>query len=512
MKNKIWDLWNRWQAKRQEKLKYEFLPEAVEIIEKPTSPVGAAVITAVALLIVFFVGWALLGRMDEVISARGKVVSVSGLQIVQTSNGGVIREICVSEGEHVRAGQLIVVLDASSYEITMQNTTRNIELMEYENVLLQCLLNGEDIAGQEPEDEEKAEILRHVLFLQEEYLSQRNDMLADSKMADEQIGRQENMLDSVETQKEYLTKRQQILQAISATKNAAEKNAEKISIEVEQQKKKVADAKELFKAGAIPKAELTELENELNVLQKEYEVQKQTAEYEDYNNSMQMTELEGQLQTLDEEYANQTGAVVISEEQKKQVSEKLNTLKADFEEKLSGMIVENQTNIGRQKAEQEIQNMDIVRQTVIAPVSGTVKTLDVTTEGGVLTPAQQIATIVPDDGQMIAELEVLNQDIGYVENGQKAAMKLDTYNFQKYGKINGIVINVSPDALWNDQKGWVYKVKIAIDKDEYISKNPDIQLGIGMEGTAEVKVADRRIIDFFMEPLTEHFDGSLKVR
>ena len=510
--NTIKDIWGKWLAKRQEKLKYDFLPEAVEIVEKPTSPMGALVIGTVALMVVFFAGWAILGRMDEVVSARGRIVNVTGIQIVQTSNGGVIDEICVKEGEHIEAGQRMVILDASAYEITMQNTSRNIELLEYENELMQRLLSGEDIDETETGDGEKAEIQRYVLFLKNEYVSQKNSLLSDRKMAEEQILQQKNTLDSLKKQKENLIKQQEVLQEISDGENTAEKNAEKIAVEIRQQKAKIEDAKALYAVGAIAKSELKELQDRLKILEKEYEVQQQSAVYEDYDNSLRMMQAEGQLQALDDEYMNQTGAVAIGEDQKEQVLEQLNTLKAGFEEKLSGIIVENQTIINQQKTEQEIQNMDIVRQTVIAPVSGTIKTLDVTTEGGVLNPSQQIATIVPDDGQMIAELEVLNQDIGYVENGQNATMKLDTYNFQKYGKVNGIVVNVSPDALWNDQKGWVYVVKIAIDSQEFSGKNHGAQPGIGMEGTAEVKVTDRRIIDFFLEPVTEHFDGSLKIR
>lgn len=74
------------------------------------------------------------------------------------------------------------------------------------------------------------------------------------------------------------------------------------------------------------------------------------------------------------------------------------------------------------------------------------------------------------------------------------------------------MVNISPDALWSDQRGWIYKVQVAIDSADFAQGVSDVTVGIGMEGTVEVKVADRAIIDFFLEPVADHFDGSLKVR
>ena len=136
----------------------------------------------------------------------------------------------------------------------------------------------------------------------------------------------------------------------------------------------------------------------------------------------------------------------------------------------------------------------------------------INTVGGVLTVGQTVATIVPDDSQMIVEVDVLNQDIGCIQNGQSVVMKLDAFNFQTYGKLEGMITYVSPDAIYDESKGWVYKVKITIEDMEFVENNPEIQIGVGMECTTEIKVGERKIIEFFMEPIVEHFDGSLEVR
>lgn len=513
MFDKLTAWWDKLQARRQEKIRSDFLPEALEIVEKPASPLGAAVIWLVTAIVVFFVLWAIFGKLDEVVSARGKIVSITGTQTVQTVNGGVVKEICVKEGEHVEAGQEIAVLDAAVYEITLDNTNRNIELLEYENELLQKLLDGTDIdAPENLQDSEKAELCKYVLSLWSEYENQREELLSEDRKAQMQLASQEEVLDSIEGSRTYLTRQQEILQKAAEEKSTAEQGAERIALEIAQKEAEWEDSQELLKAGVISRAELTSLENELSLLRADYEIQCQTAVDEDYDNELRLLEVEGQLQNMDSEYAAQKEAVEIAREQGEQTEGNLETLRANFEAKINAMIVENQNRISNQRADRELQTLDVEEQRVIAPVAGVVKTLNITTEGGVLGAGQEIADIVPDDGQMMAEIEVLNQDIGYLATNQEAAMKLDTYDFQKYGKLNGYVVSIAPDALWNEQKGWVYVVKVAIDSEEFEKKHPDIAVGIGMEGTVEVKVAKRRIIAFFLEPVVEYFDGSLKVR
>ncbi len=202
----------------------------------------------------------------------------------------------------------------------------------------------------------------------------------------------------------------------------------------------------------------------------------------------------------------------IAQAKYEQALDSLNTLETEYQANITSMIVQNTNNINTQKSNQEIQTIGVKESTLVSPVDGVVKTLDINTIGGVVAATQTVATIVPDEAQMIVEVDILNKDIGYIENGQEVVLKLDTFDFQEYGKMEGIVVYISPDAVWSDVYGWVYKAKININEEEYKQNNPDIEVGVGMECTAEVKVGERRIIDFFLEPLVEHFDGSLKIK
>lgn len=168
--------------------------------------------------------------------------------------------------------------------------------------------------------------------------------------------------------------------------------------------------------------------------------------------------------------------------------------------------------IKEQEVNHEIQTITAEQQKVVSPVDGIVKTMEINTEGGVLTAAQAVATIVPDGEQLIVEIFIRNQDIGCIEIGQEVVIKLDAYNFQEYGKLEGTVVSISPDAILDKEKGWVYIAKVEICDAKFKENNSDVEIGVGMECITEVKVGERRIVDFFLEPLVKHLDGSLKVR
>ena len=106
------------------------------------------------------------------------------------------------------------------------------------------------------------------------------------------------------------------------------------------------------------------------------------------------------------------------------------------------------------------------------------------------------------------EAEIKNTDIGFVEPGQEADIKIDTYNYQKYGRLQGKVAYISPDAIENERGEQTYRAEIAVAGDSL----PGTELSPGRQCSVEVKTDRRRVIAFFLEPLADALDHSLKVR
>ncbi len=147
-----------------------------------------------------------------------------------------------------------------------------------------------------------------------------------------------------------------------------------------------------------------------------------------------------------------------------------------------------------------------------APIEGYVNTIFVHTIGGVVQPAEKIMTIVPKDASKVIKAQVMNQDVGFIESGMPVSIKVDTYNFQKYGILDGVVTVVSPNSIEDERLGPVYEVYIEPKNTTLLVEGKEQTIKYGMSTTNEIKIGKRRIIEFFIYPLIKYMDESIKVR
>ena len=152
------------------------------------------------------------------------------------------------------------------------------------------------------------------------------------------------------------------------------------------------------------------------------------------------------------------------------------------------------------------------KQLLKSPIDGIVNTVMIHTIGGVVTPAEKIMTIVPKDSKMLIKAKVMNQDVGFVEVDMPVSIKIDTYNFQKYGILNGKVTVVSPNSVEDEKLGPIYEVYIEPQNTTLMVEGKEQSIKFGMSTTNEIKIGKRRIIEFFIYPLIKYLDESIKVR
>ena len=173
-------------------------------------------------------------------------------------------------------------------------------------------------------------------------------------------------------------------------------------------------------------------------------------------------------------------------------------------------------------------------QMLVAPVDGTVQQLAIHTVGGVVTPAQSLLVIVPAESHLEIEAMVLNRDIGFVHAGQDAQVKVDTFNFSRYGLLHGKVLSVSPDAITRDKpqgkavndnsqgaedatsepKGQelIYAARVSLDRTQMQVDDRLVNLSPGMAVTVEIRTGARRIISYLLSPLIRYKHESLRER
>ena len=193
------------------------------------------------------------------------------------------------------------------------------------------------------------------------------------------------------------------------------------------------------------------------------------------------------------------------------------------------------------KAEQKAASLtqDVIKadqrtklQRLTAPVDGVVQQLAVHTVGGVVTPAQALAVVVPSQAPLEIEAMVSNRDIGFVHTGQKVEIKVDTFNFTRYGLLHGEVISLSSDAITRDKQParpndrtadsasnseprgqeLEYAARISLDRTDMQVDEKRVKLGPGMAVTVEIKTGSRRIISYLLSPLAKYRRDALRER
>jgi hemolysin D len=147
-----------------------------------------------------------------------------------------------------------------------------------------------------------------------------------------------------------------------------------------------------------------------------------------------------------------------------------------------------------------------------APVSGVIQQLAIHSVGGVVTSAQALMVVVPDSNQVTAEVSIANQDNGFVNGGQGAEIKMETFSFTKYGTVKATVDNVSADAVTDEKKGSYYPATLTLEKKDMLVDGKHIPNSPGMNVTAEIKTGKRRIIEFLLSPVQRAGSESLRER
>lgn len=170
---------------------------------------------------------------------------------------------------------------------------------------------------------------------------------------------------------------------------------------------------------------------------------------------------------------------------------------------LEASLVQNRAK--REQLEKQIQ-------TIKSPIDGYINELDIHTLGGVVTPAQKLMTVVPKDCKLKIKAKVMNQDIGFVEEDMDVSIKIDTFNFQKYGIIKGTVLVVGASSVEDEKMGQVYEVFIEPKNTVLMVEGKEQTIKTGMSATCEINIGKRRIIEFFIYPLIKYLDESIKVR
>lgn len=443
---------------KEDNLQLEFLPAAEEIIETPPSPFGRIVLWLIASLLVIAAAWSYFGRLDIVASATGRMVPEGSIKTVQPASSGVVTDIKVSEGQRVKQGDLLIQLDDSIAKADVQVAEQALTVARLEQDILTKTLVGENVATTVNAADIPDNVKSHLIAF------------ANSRVSAIEVQRQ-LLLSGVSSA-------QQQVEIQRHSRRLTEENIARLRVQEQELKDDLENASTLFDEASI--------RNDLRLVQQ------------------QIASLNSSLATHDRQIAQAQAGV-------NEANSQLNVYGAETRETAYSSIVDSEKRIAElenilAKAKQAAEQMSIK-----APVDGTILSLATKTIGGVVTAAQPVVEIVPEGTKLVVDATVQNKDIGFIQIGQPVVIKVDAYSFQRYGYLRGAVKDISPDAINDQQQGLVYRMSVEIDGSETSKKNT-VNIEPGMSVTAEITTGNRRIIEFFLDPLMTHTDASLEVR
>ena len=456
----------------------EFLPAALEVLETPASPVGRAIAATIILFAVLAVAWATFGYVDIIATAPGKIVPTGRTKTIQALEPGIVAAIRVRDGDVVSAGQMLIELDRTVIAAERGRIAHDLRHARLDVARLTALRAGLD-AGTGP-----------IGFAPP----------ADAPA--EAVARTRAAMDA----------------------QAAGQAAKLASLD-QQIAQKVAEAESIAATIAKSLAALPLLEQTADIRRKAMEIQ--------YGN--RIAHLEAQLRLTEQrhELTVQQRRAVEVEAARRALEQQREQAVAEYAAKVLSDLADAQLKAGQFTEDMIKADEKMEEKLLRAPVGGKVQQLAVHTVGGVVTPAQQLLLIVPADSHLEVEAMVSNRDIGFVHAGEPAEIKIDTFNFTRYGLLRGEVLNVSHDAIVREKPAdkaatpasgalanssepqgqeLVYAARVSLDRREMEIEGRLVDLAPGMAVTVEIKTGSRRIIEYVLSPLLRYKQESLRER
>lgn len=407
-----------------------------------------------SMLCIAFGAWAWFGKLDIVSMADGKVVPSSKVKSIQHLEGGIVREILVREGDSVTSGQPLMILEETASGSEVDEVRVRIHTLQADVARLRAA------AGETQKPEFPQELLQHNPDL----VRQTRDLY------DAQIRKR----DSERTGKtEIIQQRTQDISVLETRIRSSIESLELLDKQVEISKSLLAD----------------------NL----------TTEYKHLSFLREATALRSKI---DEDKA----ALRKARSALKEAQEELEKIDHTFRETHREKLKESRRELDQLLERVKKFSDSFQRTTIRSPVDGIVKTLYVVTREGVVKPGMTVMDIVPASDRLVVESRLPVRDIGYVQPGQKAMVKLASRDAFRFGNLEGTVVHVSPDAYLTEQGPSFYTVRIETERDYFEKDNLQYKLYPGVQVLTYIHTGWRTVFEYLMDPFLNTLSDSFTER
>lgn len=436
--------WGVWKQKLQTSDEYDFDPDILRLQQQHPSPLPRALLWGLLALLACLLLWALFGRLDIIAVAHGKLVPQSAVKIVQVADSGIVKELLVSEGDEVAAGQVLARMDAIFSDADNRTLETELALKQLQLRRIDAELAQQALA---PLPEDSPELFAEVL---KQYQARR-----------------QSWLDELESAQAIKEKAEQDLQG---------------ALEIEQKLEQTLP-------GYRQQSEAFQKLVEKGYVSRLLAIEKRR----------ELIEREQDLRAQHHSVKSLRATIVQAERQMAQI-------RSSYREELQNERVLADGEYRRLLQELEKQAHRHALLEVRAPQHGIVKDIATRTPGTVVSPGTVLMTVVPKNDPLEAEVWVNHIDAGFVRSGQHARVKVAAYSFQKYGMLEGAVDQISPDAVDNEEAMRTgiqgYRAVITLQANELESHTGNrYPLTPGMQVSAEINLGSRSVIEYLLSPV-----------
>ena len=395
--------------------------------------------------------WAWHATIDEIVRGEGKVVPSSKVQVVQSLDGGIVEEIMVRPGDVVKAGQVLLRVDATRYASSLGESRSEWLALQAKAARLQALASGAPFAATAELVNEAPDVIALERTIWE---SRTRELEATIQIAQQQLNQRQEEL------RETLLKQEQA------------------SVSCRLTQRELDVTRPLLRSGAVSEVELLRLERDVA----QYCGDEKTA-------AAQASRLKAAI-----------------EEARTRIEEERLIMRNAARSELSDVRARLAAIDQSQRALQDRVRLTEIR----SPVNGTIRTLLVNTVGGVIQPGNEVLDIVPADDTLLLDVQISPSDIGFLHVGQKAVVKFTAYDFNIYGGIEGSVEQISADTLTDQDGNAFYNAKVRTDQ-SYVGddQRPIIP---GMVAEVNIRTGERTVMQFLLNPILRAKENAFRER
>lgn len=409
----------------------------------------------VMVILAVFLIWANLASLQEVSVAEGEVVPQEQIQSVQHLEGGIIEKISVVEGNHVNIGQPLIQLNVSAFVASKEDAQINLQTLQLKKERLNCEAEGkESFVLPELMQQFRSELVHAEM---QAFEGHKQELQSRLQVLEEQISQRELDVKQLETERESISGNLALLH-------------EKLRISTDLVKDKLTSQLDHLQL----QSDVKELEGRLNII------------------NVAIPRAQAALAEATERHNNEILA------SRNESLKELNGVEAE--------IAKMQELLTRATDQ-------VTRTTITSPINGIVKSLKTHTIGGVVQPGETIMEIVPSSKNLLIEARLNPKDIGFVKVGQPALSKFLTYDYARYGGIEGQVTSLSADSHTDPKTGEVYfVVKVRTDRNYLGANESSMPITAGMQATVDIETGEKSVMEYLLKPVIKVKHESFRER